>query len=106
MRDNWKIQFKSRLFGGKADSVQLVSIGFDDLLEDVLSGVDVVDFAGDGEDRLLRSERRFGHHDLRVRVVRDLLHDLAGHAHGPLLEKNSVNLLIFLISNRILGLSI
>ena len=77
-----------RLFCRETDSVQFVSIGFDDLLEDVLGGVDVVDFAGDRKNGFLRAQRRLGHHDLRVRVVRNLLNDFARHAHSPLLEEN------------------
>ena len=59
-------------------------VGLDNLLEDVLSRVDVLHFPGHRKNGVFGPERGLGHHDLRVGVVGDLLHHLARHPDRPL----------------------
>ena len=64
--------------------VESMLVGLHNLLEDVLSRVHVLHFPGHREYRVFGTERRLGHHDLRVGVVGDLLDHLSGHSDRPL----------------------
>jgi len=72
------------LLCSNADSVQLVFVRLDYLLEDVLGCVYVLNFSRHRKDGFLRPERRLGHDDRGVRIGGDLLHHLARHANGKL----------------------
>ena len=72
------------LLCSNADSVQLVFVRLDYLLEDVLGRVDVVDLPGHRKDGLFGPEWGLGHDNRGVCIGGNLLDHLARHANGKL----------------------